>query len=516
MGNDYNEHECDEDNKDSNSFIDIDSADTCFIEEDSSDHFILDTFTITPVEPSPDRKLRHVYRYDDSMNQQYEYLNFPGAEDNKDESEFQSVSMKYDIGISKETRKCCPCLCQNEDDDILNEKPSNEKLLTVAFCTFMGFTILQSIAAYIAQSEAMMGDSAAMAVDAFTYAFNLIAERMKRKLKKASSQSEVTMVSGKTGDETSDEFTDDPKIKEIDERSRKKFNLYLEIIPPIVSVTTLIVVTIFVLKTAIETILLDEDRPISEQSEPNVILMFTFSTLNLLIDVTNVFCFAKAKRAFGYNTDVQNTWDDHIEPPGTANMTIDYKDDKSLKQSSKFYKGSRKTKQRGKYQHIISNEESFEEIDGIELVDKPNQNHSSEEKNNDGNPDDVDNDVNDSATDEEWAEREPNHLSEFAVHFEHEDDETNLNMCSAYTHVFADTIRSLAVIIASVLAKFHDHITPEEADATAAIVVSGVILLSLLPLFNGLKNASLQLYIIRKDEIAEKLAKEIKKDSNNN
>lgn len=513
MVHEYNEHECDEDKKDSNSAIDSESPDICFIEEDSTEHFVLDTFTITPVESTPERKLRNLYRYDKSINQQYEHLNFPGTEDDTDESEFQSVSMKYDIGISKETRKCCPCLCKNEDDEILNEKPSNEKLLTVAFCTFMGFTILQSVAAYIAKSEAMMGDSAAMAVDAFTYAFNLIAEKMKNRPRKASPQSKASMASEKSGDETSDELIEDLQTIEIEERSRKKFNLYLEIIPPIVSVTTLIVVTIFVLKTAIETILLDEDRPISEQSKPSLILMFTFSTLNLVIDFTNVFCFAKAKHAFGFKTDIQDTCDEHVVTSVTAKMTIDQKDDKSVTQSSKFYKGSRKTKQRGKYQHII-NEESFEDFDGIELVDKPDQNHSSEEKSTDRNPNDVVDNDDDSAVDEEWVEHEPNHLSEGRDNEENEEDETNLNMCSAYTHVFADTVRSIAVIVASMLAKFHDHITPEEADATAAIVVSGVILLSLLPLFNGLKNALIQLHRIRKDEIAENLAKEIRKDSN--
>lgn len=53
-------------------------------------------------------------------------------------------------------------------------------------------------------------------------------------------------------------------------------------------------------------------------------------------------------------------------------------------------------------------------------------------------------------------------------------------------HVFADTLRSIAVIIASLLAEFIPAITSEEADATAAVVVSVLIILSLLPLFSGM------------------------------
>jgi len=66
------------------------------------------------------------------------------------------------------------------------------------------------------------------------------------------------------------------------------------------------------------------------------------------------------------------------------------------------------------------------------------------------------------------------------------EESSNLNMCSAYTHVFADTLRSLAVIFASLLAKFTDSVTSEVADSVAAVVVSILIVLSLVPLFGGM------------------------------
>lgn len=53
-------------------------------------------------------------------------------------------------------------------------------------------------------------------------------------------------------------------------------------------------------------------------------------------------------------------------------------------------------------------------------------------------------------------------------------------------HVFADTLRSIAVIIAASLAEFTPAITSEEADAAAAVVVSVLIALSLIPLFSGM------------------------------
>jgi len=117
--------------------------------------------------------------------------------------------------------------------------------------------------------------------------------------------------------------------------------------------------------------------------------------------------------------------------------------------------------------------------------------------------------------DEDCSDHQTNHLSKNINQHVNEKEETNLNMCSAYTHVFADTIRSIAVIVASIVAQFYDGITPEEADATAAIVVSAVILISLLPLFNGLKNACLELHSIRKEERAEKLSREIKMNPDN-
>lgn len=55
------------------------------------------------------------------------------------------------------------------------------------------------------------------------------------------------------------------------------------------------------------------------------------------------------------------------------------------------------------------------------------------------------------------------------------------------------------------IAELVDEVTPEEADATAAIVVSGLILLSLLPLFHGLLQTFSELRAIRAEESSEKM-----------
>ena len=77
-------------------------------------------------------------------------------------------------------------------------------------------------------------------------------------------------------------------------------------------------------------------------------------------------------------------------------------------------------------------------------------------------------------------------------------------MCSAYTHVFADTIRSIAVLIAANLGQCVHYITPEVADASASIVVSAVILFALLPLIVGMMRTFYELLAIWREESSER------------
>lgn len=273
------------------------------------------------------------------------------------------------------------------------------------------FGIVQTIAAIYAGSEAMVGDSAAMLVDSLTYLFNWFAERQKRAY--------AEKAYGRN-------------VDDVHKLRYRKYHLQLELVPPLVSVSTLLVVIGFVLKKAVRVLILDSKRDVSLQSDPNVNLMMFFSFLNLLLDFLNVFCFAKAKHAMGYETS-------------------DEEDDKQPIHERLHLKSMRR---------LLDDDEtgarhSNDEDDDMDHVESASPKRRIE-------PFEIENGV------EEHGEG------------------ANLNMCSAYTHVFADTLRSLAVIIASLLADFVPTITPEEADATAAVVVSVLILLSLVPLVKGI------------------------------
>ncbi len=207
----------------------------------------------------------------------------------------------------------------------------------------------------------MLGDSATMFVDAFTYMFNLYAEREKGAALKPSPLQKAK----------------------------------LELIPPTISVVALISVTTYVSAEAIRTI--HEYNVGPEDTDPsddaNTTYMLIFSSINLLIDFLNMGCFASASRLFGYD----------LKP---------------------------------------------------HCSDCPDQNNCD-------------------------CEDEPQGSGD-------EKEDGNMNMCSAYTHVFADTLRSLAVMIAALLSVFAGY-DGDLVDAVAALVVSVIIVVSLFPLLSGLR-----------------------------
>ena len=165
---------------------------------------------------------------------------------------------------------------QEDKDD--EERNSNEYVLNFAFFSFLLFMMTQAFFAVMAKSESMLADSMAMSVDAFTYLFNLVAERLKHR---SSSQYENLSV-------------------EEAKRRKKILRLYLEFFPPMISVTTLIIVSFNALMEAVHTLIdppmlrLGKGEDIS-QEEPDVKIMILFSALNLGLDVMNVLCFARVQ-----------------------------------------------------------------------------------------------------------------------------------------------------------------------------------------------------------------------------
>mmetsp|Transcript_33888 Transcript_33888/g.81945 ORF Transcript_33888/g.81945 Transcript_33888/m.81945 type:complete len:318 (+) Transcript_33888:364-1317(+) len=312
----------------------------------------------------------------------------------------------------------------------------------------MGFTTVQSVVALIARSEAMMGDSAAMVVDAFTYGFNLYAERKKNE--DTDEESEIGLFAGALMVDGIDGSTDSSAQREKLERHlhRRRRHLHLELVPPLVSVSALLVLIGFVLHESIHTLILDAHRSEKEQSQPNLILMMTSSILNLFLDLMNVACFARAKRLMGYNTD-----------------------------------NSKEKDAAQKYGMIDSNDGLSGEIELYEIQEPIPRGSECEEQTEDST---------NIITSNEHIE----------VIEDCEDERVNLNMCSAYTHVFADTLRSIAVITASIIAEFKDSLTPEVADSYAAVIVSIIILVSVLPLFRGLFRTWGELRSITREEQA--------------
>ena len=248
----------------------------------------------------------------------------------------ETITLEYDMGLTSHssTTKLCSrwcrrsfcvynCFCRKiitlfskcgilcckkpteEIGDGLEDKPSNEELLSIAFLSFLVFTMCQGVAAYFAKSEAMMGDSIAMAVDAFTYGFNLIAERMK-----GNPSYTIPFLKINRYDDDDDDNDDrmsgrqlsEKQREHIQKRCKRKQKLVLELVPPIISVTTLFFVTIIILHGSISVLVLDSHRDASQQTRPNVVIMFAFSLLNLVVDGVNILFFSKADHAFGYDT----------------------------------------------------------------------------------------------------------------------------------------------------------------------------------------------------------------------
>lgn len=148
----------------------------------------------------------------------------------------------------------------------------------VAFFSFLGFMAVQAVFALIAHSQSMLADSEAMSVDALTYLFNMCAERIKNK---PFTEHELSL----------------PSPVRLRRRTMKR--LYLELIPPLISVTTLIIVTVFVLRDSLQTLFGDQGEYDQADDDVDVSIMLLFSGINLLLDIVNVTCFARAHQAFG-------------------------------------------------------------------------------------------------------------------------------------------------------------------------------------------------------------------------
>ena len=161
--------------------------------------------------------------------------------------------------------------------DGAQDGPTNDYVLGIAFYSFLGFTIAQSSYAIKAKSSAMIADSSAMFVDAGTYLCNKYAEGQKNA---PITEREILL----------------PEY--IRHHKRQLRRLYFELIPPFFSVCTLLYVTFVTLGDSLNTLSGhsdDSDDP--DDSEPDLNVMIFFSSLNLILDIVNVTCFARVNQA---------------------------------------------------------------------------------------------------------------------------------------------------------------------------------------------------------------------------
>jgi Co/Zn/Cd efflux system component len=229
-----------------------------------------------------------------------------------------------------------------------------------------------------------------MMVDVVTYLFNYVAERLKR------------------------------GNKDMSPRDLRLRRLYMELVPPSISVVTLVAVTVAALREAFATLV--GKNPGTD--DPDLGLMLLFSGLNFVLDVLNVGCFARVDEAIGL--------------PG------------------------QQTKQpHERHHHSYSEREKKEAAPGEEASPR--------------------------ATEATPLVRQESYSTASTDESRDASGVLNLNMCSAWTHICADTLRSIAVLAAAGFAYLFPHLmTPAQADSEATVVVSVIILISLLPLIQGL------------------------------
>lgn len=295
-------------------------------------------------------------------------------------------------------------------------KPSDEYVLNFAFFSFVGFVMFQTVFALMANSQAMLADSEAMAIDALTYAFNACAERFKtRPISEPESRLAPQVLSHK----------------------RELRRLYLELIPPLISVSALVTITILTLDEA-STSLFHPDEADDNDEVVSITIMLIFSAANLLLDLVNVTCFARADSAFGLN--IMSHENEIIRDQLHSPQIQRGEETAGLLQSSS-------TATRHSYGS-----------DGL---------LRSTDVNNEGSP-------------------------------------VNLNMCSAWTHVCADTLRSLTVLIVAFIATIFPSIDGGKADSVAAIIVSFVILGSLVPLLQGLTITAMRIVSLHRKPVGDK------------
>jgi hypothetical protein len=204
-------------------------------------------------------------------------------------------------------------------------------------------------------------------------------------------------LNAKEGDEDKDEETTQMQIQAYQYHMRM---LQMELIPPLISVSALLVVTIVVANKTIHELSWELDldnnnngnKNHATAADPNLQLMMLFSVLNLGLDGLNVFCFAKADHAMGYSTrasspptmtkNSEDGWTPHARDDGHRHSKAWNKQqgrDMPLYSGSKGYSSFTPDKSRGTMIPVDRKgtmESSSALGDEINKAENPTQKHS--------------------------------------------------------------------------------------------------------------------------------------------
>lgn len=228
---------------------------------------------------------------------------------------------------------------------------------------------------------------------------------------------------------------------------RDELRLWLELVPPAFSVSCLITIVIMTLNESIKELWGVEA---GDEDDVSVPIMLAFSGANLLLDVFNVVCFARSGHSFG----LQSVRDGNEE----------------IRSSMKGLKEKETT---ALVESPVNSGDAANDDDEME---------NGKANNNNGYGSFVS-----SSSSSSSSQREQKSVV------------MNLNMCSAWTHVCADTLRSISVLVAAAIATVFPSIPGDLSDSVAAIAVSIIILVSLGPLIQGLVITAIQLYRFKRD-----------------
>jgi Co/Zn/Cd efflux system component len=242
----------------------------------------------------------------------------------------------------------------------------------------------------------------------------------------------------------------------------------LEVYIPSFSVLALLAVTAYVLSDAINVI---RNKGRDDGEDVNVVFLFAFSTGNFMVDVlSSLMFYLRGSDGFKHYAQVlflnddssahhSGTSEEHeqqqqsdqlaVKEPGLRHYSIDERTERLIIESEEALHSYQQQKQHDKHRPHSPRAQR--------LASPRTDNHKEDGKNPIGS-----------------AVRKIRH---------------NLNMLSAFTHVGSDTLRTVSVFIAALVATFSGY-SGNLCDAWAAVVVSITICFAVIPLLSEIFSAA--------------------------